>query len=350
MHWLFAAQAFCPPGHVHSLPGLAQVSPWILQSFVVQHAPTGMQTSPAKHAVLLGGQLRTHCPAWHTWSAPQALPHWPQLSGSVCRFAQVRVPPSSLHWVCGGVQFAEHAPLTQNCPAAHALPQVPQLFGSVCVLAHPPSHCVCWLVQPPPLLLPAPSPLPPSWPPELLLLLAPPLEVPSSPASSVPAFSLPAPFAHPTATRRAATTIPSATKRPQFPIAPALLERPPRAQSDGGVTSYRGIRDCRGSRGSRESRGYRASRGYRGSRGCRASRGSRESRDCRGSHGSRESSAVRAPPGRWDPATDPCPARLPRPCVQRCRRCPVARASALPRLRAGRSGDHRPARALHPWL
>jgi hypothetical protein len=51
---------------VQVAPGLAQVSPVIVQSFVVQQAPMAMHTSPAKHAFLLGGQLRTHAPAWHT--------------------------------------------------------------------------------------------------------------------------------------------------------------------------------------------------------------------------------------------------------------------------------------------
>jgi hypothetical protein len=66
IHWLFAAHAFCPPGQLHWLPGLAHVSPVIVQSLVVQHAPMAMQTSPAKHDFLLGGQLRTHCPLWQT--------------------------------------------------------------------------------------------------------------------------------------------------------------------------------------------------------------------------------------------------------------------------------------------
>jgi hypothetical protein len=75
MHWLFAAHAFCPPGQVHWAPGLAQVSPAIVQSFVVQQAPMAMQVSPAKQDFLLGGQLRTQDPFWQTWSVLQALPH-----------------------------------------------------------------------------------------------------------------------------------------------------------------------------------------------------------------------------------------------------------------------------------
>jgi hypothetical protein len=63
MHWLFAAHAFWPPGQVHVDPGVAQVSPAMVQSLVVQQAPTGIQVSPEAHAVWLGGQLRMQLPA-----------------------------------------------------------------------------------------------------------------------------------------------------------------------------------------------------------------------------------------------------------------------------------------------
>jgi hypothetical protein len=88
MHWLFAAQAFWPPGQVHVEPGVAQVSPAMVQSLVVQQAPTGMQVSPDAHGVWLGGQLRMQLPAWQAWFGPHDLPHIPQLAGSVCRLEQ----------------------------------------------------------------------------------------------------------------------------------------------------------------------------------------------------------------------------------------------------------------------
>jgi hypothetical protein len=70
------------------LPGVGQVSPWILQSFVVQHAPSGMQMAAEGHAVLLGGQLSTHVPLVQALSTGHALPQAPQLFGSLVRLEQ----------------------------------------------------------------------------------------------------------------------------------------------------------------------------------------------------------------------------------------------------------------------
>ena len=63
-----------------------------------------------------------HLPATHSVVVPlQAVPHLPQLAGSLFRFAQV-VPHSD----CPTVQVTAHLLLTQFCPVAHAVPQAPQ--------------------------------------------------------------------------------------------------------------------------------------------------------------------------------------------------------------------------------
>jgi hypothetical protein len=115
MHWLFAPHAFCPTGQVHWAPGLAHVSPVTVQSVDVQQAPMAMHVSPAKQDFLLGGQLRTHELLWHTWSAPQALPHVPQLDESFVRLAQVDpASPTGGHVTSGGLQLAEQLPPEQT--------------------------------------------------------------------------------------------------------------------------------------------------------------------------------------------------------------------------------------------
>ena len=57
------------------------------------------------------------------WPAPQALPHDPQLSGSVSRSAQL-----SLQAVAPAVQVQLEA--TQSCEVEHDVPQAPQCCGS----------------------------------------------------------------------------------------------------------------------------------------------------------------------------------------------------------------------------
>jgi hypothetical protein len=96
MHWLFAGQADSFVGQVHWSPGLPQLSPCTVQSVVVQQAPSGMQTSPATHAFLLGGHMSTQWPPEQPWLAEQTVPHDPQLFGSLLRFEQVGIagPPS----------------------------------------------------------------------------------------------------------------------------------------------------------------------------------------------------------------------------------------------------------------
>jgi len=151
----------------------------MVQSLVVQQAPTGTQVSPETQGVWLGGQLRMQLPAWQAWLGPQDLPHIPQLAGSVCRLEQNGCdgPPSAPpgHTVCdppsAELQVSEHMPPLHRSPWAHGFPQPPQLLGLVLVLTQLPLHDCSPLVQPlsppllPPLLPPAPSPRLPSDPP-----------------------------------------------------------------------------------------------------------------------------------------------------------------------------------------
>jgi len=71
-------------------------------------------------------------PDTHCCPAPQACPHAPQFTGSVCVLA---------------VQVEEHCPCAHTgiCsgPRGHTVPQAPQLLTSVCVLVQVAPHVVC---------------------------------------------------------------------------------------------------------------------------------------------------------------------------------------------------------------
>jgi hypothetical protein len=124
--------------------------------------------------------------------------------------AHTAAPPSSAHWTSGGLQLAEHAPVTQNWPWGQALPHDPQLFGSLCVFAQPPSHLVCWLVQPGDASSPWEFPSSP-WE-----FPSSPWELPSSPWEFE--FWLPAPFAQEATMPSVATQMTTPTNRPHFAI------------------------------------------------------------------------------------------------------------------------------------
>jgi hypothetical protein len=198
MHWLLAAHGFSPAAHWQTSPGLGHVSPWRVQSVVVQHDPIGMHTSAAAHAFRLGGQLRMHVPFEHVWLVPQALPHEPQLFGSLLRFEQyglVGAPgpesaspasreagpsvwasdaplsgapaPASagMHSVSGGTQGKLHMPIEQLSPSWQTRPHEPQFFGSLPVFTQPPSHALIPVLHPPSVDAPScppPSPVVPS--------------------------------------------------------------------------------------------------------------------------------------------------------------------------------------------
>lgn len=80
----------------------------------------------------------TQLPATHVRAEAHALPHAPQLSGSVWRFLH-----DPLHAVCPDAQLAVHAPPVHTCPSAQAVPQRPQLALSTAVSRHTPEHTVC---------------------------------------------------------------------------------------------------------------------------------------------------------------------------------------------------------------
>ena len=83
----------------------------------------------------------TQAPLLQVCPLTQAMPHPPQLLGSVWVFVQKRdpLPP---HNVCPAEQTTEQVPLEQVFPAGQTMPHWPQLLGSVFVFTHTPLHTV----------------------------------------------------------------------------------------------------------------------------------------------------------------------------------------------------------------
>ncbi|HRI70087.1 MAG TPA: hypothetical protein PK156_37915, partial [Polyangium sp.] len=79
---------------------------------VTQRLPS--QASPARHAV----------------------PHDPQLDGSLVRSEQVRAPPVVAQVVSPPVQVSWHTPMEQTSPGPHRVPQAAQLLLSVASSTH----------------------------------------------------------------------------------------------------------------------------------------------------------------------------------------------------------------------
>ena len=84
---------------------------------------------------------------------PHALPHLPQLSGSLARSAQPLAhaisPPAQLH-----------APSTQVVPLPHAVPQAPQSWSSEVTSTQPPLQSVRPVGHPPVVHMPSAHTLP----------------------------------------------------------------------------------------------------------------------------------------------------------------------------------------------
>lgn len=87
------------------------------------------------HSVVPDGQLAVHTPLEHTLPVAHALPHDPQLMGSVCLLTHA---PEQTDWPDG--QLCTHAPVAQlTLPPAgdwQAIPQLPQLSTSLEVFTH----------------------------------------------------------------------------------------------------------------------------------------------------------------------------------------------------------------------
>jgi hypothetical protein len=99
----------------------------------VEHVAFGSQSAPVVHCThLVAVPTVAHLGALLV----HAVPHAPQLFGSVCVFTHA-VPPQN---VCP-VPHAQ-LPLVHERPPLHAVPQAPQLFESVLVLTHCPEHAV----------------------------------------------------------------------------------------------------------------------------------------------------------------------------------------------------------------
>jgi hypothetical protein len=92
-----------------------------------------------------------HRPAAHTalafGSVAQTTPHPPQFDGSYIRFAQYVGAPAGHGVKNAPPQSIAHMPLEQICPVGHVRPHAPQFALSVCVLTQcalaPLPHSVC---------------------------------------------------------------------------------------------------------------------------------------------------------------------------------------------------------------
>jgi hypothetical protein len=78
-----------------------------------------------------------HVPALQTCPTGQAVPHAPQLFGSLCVFAHVRLAPQR---ICPVEHGATHIPLTHVRSAAQTVPHAPQLLLSLFVSVQTEPH------------------------------------------------------------------------------------------------------------------------------------------------------------------------------------------------------------------
>jgi hypothetical protein len=125
-----------PTAHVHSEPTHTWLAP-----HAVPHAPqlrgsAVVSTQPPTHETNGAAQAPTHAPAWQRAAfVSQSVPHAPQLSGSLASAAHAlpQIWPA-----CGHTQV----PFVQVAAVGHALPQPPQLDTSDDVATHAEPHWV----------------------------------------------------------------------------------------------------------------------------------------------------------------------------------------------------------------
>jgi hypothetical protein len=92
---------------------------------------------PEVQRVVPEPHVEPHLPAEQIWPPVHAVPHAPQLTGSV--FTSTHDWP---HWVLPPEHDRAHLPEEHTCPAVHAAAQAPQLSGSFVVSTHAPPHAV----------------------------------------------------------------------------------------------------------------------------------------------------------------------------------------------------------------
>ena len=114
---------------VHALPHAPQLA-----------GSLGSDEQRLPQAVCPIGHESTQVPSMQTWAREHALPQEPQLSRSVRGSTQVRgeaAPPSGLdeHTAYIDAHSSTHAPDEHTSPPVHAWPHEPQLFRSVITLA-----------------------------------------------------------------------------------------------------------------------------------------------------------------------------------------------------------------------
>jgi hypothetical protein len=132
--------------HMSPPPQTTPQPPQLFGSLVSLRQPEGQQMSPVGHG---GPPLQVdallHMPPTHVSPAAQGRPHAPQFFGSVL----VLVHPVAQHcspFVQTGPPLqlggTWHMPPRHCAPVAHAMPHMPQLFGSVSMLVQPlGQHC-----------------------------------------------------------------------------------------------------------------------------------------------------------------------------------------------------------------
>src|SRR5215213_3414986 len=83
-----------------------------------------------------------HTPPEQLWTG-HTVPHWPQLSASVCRLTQALPPNSLVHTVCPGRHELEPPDEVLEAPLPDALPDaLPDRAVRVPDVAAPPCACV----------------------------------------------------------------------------------------------------------------------------------------------------------------------------------------------------------------
>jgi hypothetical protein len=116
-----------PPEHISSGAQALPHPPQLRGSICVSE-----QASP--QSVVFAPQV--HWLFWQLAPAGQGVLHAPQLFGSLVRSTQelphIASTPASV------AQLVLQTPCAQTVPAGHTIPQPPQLFGSLCVSAHEP--------------------------------------------------------------------------------------------------------------------------------------------------------------------------------------------------------------------
>jgi hypothetical protein len=102
----------------------------------------GQEVVPVGHVIPASMAEPVQLPLEQNCPNAQALPHAPQLVGSIDVMTQALTPSNGQevvpvgHVIPASMAVPVQVPLEQNCPDPHARPQAPQFVGSMDVLTH----------------------------------------------------------------------------------------------------------------------------------------------------------------------------------------------------------------------